>query len=199
MSHPDLAADRRAAAAVVGHHTELATALDRHVRALLDAATTGSAQHAQAARATLAAWLQDELLPHAFAEEATLYPVAAAQPGGDLLVTGMLGEHRAIASLVAELGDAGTPVTAAAAARALQAVFTIHLAKENELVVPMLARATDVSLAGLLDGMHDIISAQPDIATGSGCGGGEGACGCGDDSGDPGAGAPVLTIGERHV
>ncbi|MFC7479342.1 hypothetical protein ACFQX7_03685 [Luedemannella flava] len=61
----------------------------------------------------------------------------------------------------------------AAAARALAAVFAVHLIKENELVVPLLVEASDVSLAGLLDGMHDLIGAPS--AGGGECGG----CGCG--------------------
>lgn len=193
MSHDDSTADRRAAQAVVRHHSELAAALAGYVAHLLDAAD-GDRPMAQASHEALVTWLHGELLPHAHAEEAVLYPAAAAMPAGKLLVEGMIGEHRAIAALVAELEDATSPVAAAAAARALQAVFTIHLAKENDLVVPLLVAAEGVSVAGLLAGMHDLVGAEPEASAG-GCGGG--GCGCGGDAGDATAEAPMLSIDPR--
>ncbi|MCM4084674.1 DUF2249 domain-containing protein [Paractinoplanes hotanensis] len=97
----------------------------------------------------------------------------------------------------------------ASTARALQAVFASHLAKENDLVLPLLVTADEVSLAALLDGMHDIIGGETGPSSSSGCGGG--GCGCGGDA--PGAAdgdAAALTIdprvdvrdlphGERHA
>lgn len=186
MSQSDPAADQRAAEAVVRHHTELAATLDRHVTELRQAAEFGTLREAWQRRDELTGWLDAELLPHARAEEAALYPAAAAQPEGRLLVAGMLGEHQAITALVAELAQVASPVAAAAAARALQAVFANHLAKENDLVVPLLVAAEEVSLAGLLDGMHDLIGADAGPSTGpaaagGGCGEGGGGCGCGGE------------------
>ncbi|MEV4138802.1 DUF2249 domain-containing protein [Dactylosporangium sp. NPDC049742] len=176
-----------AARAVVSHHGELAATLTGLVAKVLEAAEAGRVgRH----REDLAAWLHAELLPHAYAEEASLYPVAAGLPGGGLLVEGMLGEHRAIAALVAELEEAASPVAAAGAARALLAVFTGHLAKENELVLPLLVNAPDVDLAGLLDGMHDLIGGT----AGQGCGG---SCGCGGDAAGSAGDAPLLSIDSR--
>jgi uncharacterized protein (DUF2249 family) len=196
MSQPNLAADQRAAEAVVRHHTQLAATLAGHVTELLRAAELGSPEQTWQRRDALAQWLHGELLPHAYAEEAALYPVAADQPKGRLLVKGMLDEHRLIAALVTELEQASSPVAAAAAARALHAVFGTHLTKENELVVPLLAGAAEVSLANLLDGMHDIIGAEP---AAGGCGGGGGGCGCGGDAAGAGAAVPaaVLAIDPR--
>jgi hypothetical protein len=48
-------------------------------------------------------------------------------------------------------------VQSEAAARALSALFEAHLAKENDLILPLLLAADDISLAGLLDGMHDLL------------------------------------------
>jgi hypothetical protein len=117
------------------------------------------------------------VLPHAAAKEATLYPAAAAQPGGGPLVDGMLDEHRALVALVDELAAATSPVRAVGAARALGALFSTHLAKENDLVLPLLVTAPEVRLADLLAGMHELLGAED---------GGEnadetaGTCGCGD-------------------
>ncbi|GAB3140773.1 hypothetical protein GCM10027290_12140 [Micromonospora sonneratiae] len=190
MSQSD--ADRRAAAAVVAHHTQLSTDLAGHVAALRDAATgqeAGSVWPQQ--RQVLLSWLREELVPHAAAEEAGLYPAAAEQPGGRLLVDGMLVEHQAITALVAEIEAAGTPVDAAAAARALAALFEVHLAKENNLILPLLLDAPQVSLADLLEGMHEMLGADEAAGGGCGCGG----CGCSQGSAD--APAPVLAVDAR--
>ena len=188
MAEPDTTADQRAAEAVVRHHAQLADALNGYTTGLLVAAERGDLPQVWQRRDDLATWLHTELMPHAHAEEGSLYPAAAAQLAGKLLVTGMIDEHRAIAGLVTELGDATSPVRAAAAARALAAAFTTHLAKENDLVVPLLVQTADVSLAGLLAGMHELIGEHAEHSDASGGDGGDddgcgcGGCGCGGDS-----------------
>lgn len=181
-----------AAQAVERHHAELAAALREHVAALTEAAEVGSTRLTWRQREQLLAWLRAELLPHAAAEEAALYPAAAAQPGGRPLVDGMVAEHRAITELVAEVEAAQTPIVAAAAARALSAVFEVHLAKENDLVLPLLLRAEHVSLAEVLKGMHAVLGGDER----RGCAG-DGSCGCGGDAGRPDAPAPILTVDAR--
>ncbi|NES15105.1 MULTISPECIES: DUF2249 domain-containing protein [Micromonospora] len=192
MSHSRSTADRAAARAVVGHHAQLAAALDEHVHNLLTAAGQDDTGRADQVRDDLVSWLRDELLPHAHAEETALYPVAAQRPEATLLIRGMQAEHRAITDLVVALEAAEEPVRAAAAAQALAAVLAVHLIKENELVVPLLVDAADVSLATLLDGMHDLLGSAD--SSGGGCGG---TCGCGGDRGAADAPAPTLTIDPR--
>jgi uncharacterized protein (DUF2249 family) len=205
MSQTD--ADHAAADAVVAHHSELAAALTRRVAALRAAARAGSDAEWREHRQSLLTWLRTELLPHAAAEEGAMYPAAMAQDRGRFLVEGMLTEHRAIARLVAELESAGTAVDVAGAARALAALFEVHLEKENSLVLPLLLATDDVSLAGILGGMHDLLGASPQVAEGQrsgGCGGGRadasapGACGCGGDRADTAdLPAPVLSLDAR--
>jgi iron-sulfur cluster repair protein YtfE (RIC family) len=151
--------ERAAAEAVVAHHAQLAAELNNHVTPLRDAAA-GQEPAWRVQQQALLRWLHTDLLPHAAAEEAVLYPAAADQTGGKLLVDGMLTEHEAITALVGELGGAATAVDAAAAGRALAALFEVHLAKENNLIVPLLLDTGHVSLAGLLHGMHDLLGAD---------------------------------------
>jgi len=201
LSHTD--ADHTAADAVVAHHTELSAALTRRVTLLRAAARSSEPQWTEHRR-DLLTWLRTELLPHAEAEEGALYPPAAAQGAGRLLVEGMLAEHQAISRLVTELETAGTAVDAAGAARALAALFDVHLGKENTLVLPLLLATEEVSLAGVLNGMHDLLGAATPAGaatsgaqSGSGCGGS--ACGCGGDGGADRASepAPVLSLDTR--
>jgi iron-sulfur cluster repair protein YtfE (RIC family) len=159
MSQPQTA-DQDAARAVVDHHAALAATLETHTARLLDAAGGDDAPLVWRHRDALAGWIRDELLPHAAAEEETLYPAAAARAEGRLLVDGMIAEHHAIAALVTELAGATSPVRAAAAARSIAALFAIHLAKENDLILPLLRDTADVSLAALLGGMHELLGAS---------------------------------------
>jgi uncharacterized protein (DUF2249 family) len=205
MSQTD--ADHAAADAVLAHHSELAAALTRRVASLRAAARAGADAEWRQHRQSLLTWLRTELLPHAAAEEGAMYPAAMAQDSGRFLVQGMLAEHRAVARLVAELESAGTAVDAAGAARALAALFDVHLEKENSLVLPLLLATDDVSLARILGGMHDLLGASAQAAGehGScGCGGdradapARGSCGCGGDRAEVAdAPAPVLSVDAR--
>lgn len=156
--------DARAAEAVRGHHAELAGALALRVEALVAAAVTG--RDADEERSRLVDWCETELVPHARAEEQAMYPAAHAMPRARLLVDGMLAEHEVITGLVAQLRTAVEPVRAAAAAVALRTMFDSHLAKENDLVLPLLVAAPEVSVAQLLEGMHELLGGHDDAHDG---------------------------------
>jgi uncharacterized protein (DUF2249 family) len=177
-------ADARAAAAVEQHHAQMAGTLAVKVEELVRAASAGDGPAAQAATASLVRWCTDELVPHALAEEKTLYVPAQRRPEGRLLVDGMLAEHQRIVGLVGDLQDGGNPVRMAATAAALQAMFDSHLAKENELVLPLLLSDPDVSVADLLGGMHELLGASEEehghAEAEQGCGH---QCGCGETDG----------------
>jgi uncharacterized protein (DUF2249 family) len=65
----------------------------------------------------------------------------------------------------------------------------VHLAKENDLVLPLLLSAPDASLAEVLTGMHELLGHEhadhdadaADAEGGPGCGGH--TCGCGEVDG----------------
>lgn len=154
------AADAAAATAVEQHHAQLAGSLALRVEGLVAAAAQGNGQAATRSQAQLVTWCRDELVPHAQAEESAMYPLARALSEGRLLVDGMLAEHVVILGLVDEIAQATDPVRAAVAARALQTLFESHLAKENELVIPLLLGAPGVSLADILGGMHELLGAD---------------------------------------
>lgn len=215
MSHPatgGAAEDLAAAAAARRHHAQLAAEINERTEDLLRLTDGQYLLKAEQARRDLLAYLRTELVPHALAEERTLYPVAAAHLGGALLVEGMVGEHAVIQALVEELQTAGSVVRAAAAARALAAVLVTHVAKENELILPLLVGAPEVSLAGLLGDVHELLGehahaaghghdhadgpAESGGAAASGCG--CGGCGCGGDrAAGTSAEAPVLSVDAR--
>lgn len=153
--------DELAARAVVDHHAQLTETLRDRSSRLIAAVEHDDVPEIWIRRDELLNWLRGDLLPHAAAEEATLYRAAAAQTRGELLIDGMLDEHRLITSLVVELESATSPTAAAVAARALVAVLATHLKKENDLVVPLVLRAENTSLSEVLGGMHELVGGYP--------------------------------------
>lgn len=177
------AADAAAIDAIEEHHAELAGALRGRVQSLVDAVSDGNDRLAATARRELAAWCRRELVPHAEAEEAALYPPGQATTEARLLVTAMVDEHRDLVGLVGALGEDDDPVAAVGTARALEVLFAAHVRKENEQLLPLLARQPGVSIESLLDGMHDALGGAPghnEEAHGHPESTGGHACGCHD-------------------
>ncbi|MFR0354257.1 DUF2249 domain-containing protein [Streptomyces sediminimaris] len=187
--------DATALEAAEADHVRLAGELAGRVALLLTAAERDH-DAAERIRAGLVAFCDRELLPHAAAEQAVLYPAARRLPDSRLLIESLIAGHGCLASVVDSLRAAPTPLRAAADARALQVLFDELVDRENGLVLPLLAVAPGVRLAALLTELRDLFphsapasgtaaaraagSAQD--ATGEvaeergGCGGG---CGCG--------------------
>lgn len=204
--------DAAAATQVEQHHAQLSGALLLAVERLVAAAAAGLGGDAEVAREELVRWCRTELVPHAKAEEEALYPAARRKAEGRLLVDGMLEEHRAIVALVDEVAGAPDGVRAAAAGRALAALFEVHLAKENDQVLPLLVAAPDVSVAELLSGMHEVLGggagaeggahaghAHGEAGEPGGCGGHSCACGETDAPGYPELDARAVPHAIRHA
>lgn len=172
------AADAQAVEAIKDHHSQLAGALAIQVETLIDAAVRADLPGADLASKSLVSWCQSELIPHALAEERTVYPKAHEDSQARLLVDAMIAEHRDILALVEAIRIAKTPVRAAANAQALLSIFDSHLVKENEQILPLLAQSNAVSLAELLGGMHELLGdPAEDMISEGGCGG---DCTCGE-------------------
>lgn len=191
-------ADAEAVAAVEQHHAQLSGQLAALVERLASVPAGVPGQE----RDALVAFARTELLPHAAAEEKTLYPAAHSDPAARLLIDAMLAEHVVLLGLVDEVARADLASDAAAYGRALQVLFDTHLAKENELVLPLLAADPSVSVAGLLAGMHELLGgetaeseavASPTSAAHS--------CGCGHqhDDGVPELDARAVPHDIRHA
>lgn len=198
-------ADAHAAEAVTQHHAVMAGALRLRIETLFTTASQRDADAGDAARRDLVDWCERELVPHARAEEQAMYPSAGKTVEGRLLIEAMLGEHEVIAGLIREVVEADDLLRAAAAATALGAVFDSHLTKENELVVPLLAAAPGISVAGLLNGMHELLGAPVHGAADEvgeaegGCGGHSCSCGEVDGPGYPELDVRAVPHAIRHA
>lgn len=161
--------DAEAVERMVEHHAELAGQLTTLVRV---STHDVSSEEIGDVRDRLATWARTSLLPHAEAEERSLYPAAAELAELTVLTREMVAEHRVIRELVDKLAAATAPGEIVAAAGALEAVLGIHLHKENEILLPALVASPDHSVAQLLEGMHEILGTP---AT-------DHACACGHDA-----------------
>jgi iron-sulfur cluster repair protein YtfE (RIC family) len=136
--------------AMIAHHWTLEEKLQSRVTAVARAASGGPHELAVA---ELVAYLADDVLPHALAEEETIYPAAGERDDLAGLVSEMIAEHRDLASAAERLP--GAPAAAAAEqATKIAALFTDHVAKENDILLPALLPARGASLAQLLGQMH---------------------------------------------
>lgn len=146
--------DAHAADAMRAHHFQMATTLRQRVTDLRSAVRERQ-PHADAQHAVLD-YLDNELIPHAKAEEEALYPAGDTGETA-MLVRSMRDEHLNLISHVEAFRVATDPVEAVALSGAIFALFDSHLHKENDLLIPALVEAAGVSLARLLGGMHELL------------------------------------------
>jgi uncharacterized protein (DUF2249 family) len=144
----------QAAAAIVRHHAQLQATLHEDVDAVVAAVAAGRSP--EAARRTLLDFLKTELLPHARAEETTLY-IVPEQSRASLLVAAMLAEHTVLGRRIDQLAATTDGLSTALEARAIEALFEVHLEKENERLLPFLVADRSVSLVERLAGMHELL------------------------------------------
>lgn len=141
-----------AQAAITDRHAELRQVMDEWAGRLISAVAHGAPTTRTVS--LLRTILADEVLPHARAEERTLYPAAARHPRTELLVRALVTEHHAIEWRASRLaGERGA--AAAATAEAISSLFAVHVAKEDYLLLPALARSGS-SLAALVRREHDL-------------------------------------------
>lgn len=152
------ATDGNARSAILRHHAELAWELDERVEQVLSAVRERG-DHDQARR-DLLAFLSADVLPHAAAEERTLYPAAQRDERAELLVQAMIAEHRTLTGLVARLEAVTEPIAVAETAARISTLFSVHVSKENEYLLLALARAR-VDLADLLHDTHHLLAGAP--------------------------------------
>lgn len=148
--------DEEALTAIETHHAQMLERVRALSDALLAAVEAGDSGTAYDEKANLVSWCEDELIPHAVAEEGPLYGGARETPEARLLVEGMLQDHQAIIGLVEEL-RAADGVKAAAVGLAVARAFELHLGKENGLLLPFIAESPDLSLAESVAGLEALV------------------------------------------
>lgn len=151
--------DSEAYEAMLRHHALLRAGVEGRTGALRRAVDEGTPFGPRAAE--LLAYLGEEVLPHALAEEETIYAVAATHPELAATVEAMTAEHVLLGSLVDGIASAEDAASAAAKAGEISSLFASHVAKENDVLLPALAANEDVHLAEVLGEMHRLTEAPP--------------------------------------
>ena len=146
--------------AMLQHHRTMVEQVGIRI-ASLEAAVTSGVAH-ESAVAALVAYLAEEVLPHAVAEEHTIYRVAGARADLAGRVGEMTAEHRALTSATESLANAATAPAALELATQIGALFTTHVGKENDLLLPALLEDDNVDLTQLLMQMHRLTEAAQD-------------------------------------
>ncbi len=138
--------------AMLRHHATLLEEVHARAAALRRAVSGGFSF--EPAVAELVAYMSDEVLPHALAEEKTIYQTAAARPELAATVATMIAEHGRLAAVLDQLSSAEEREKAAATAGALAELFAAHVTKENDVLLPALVSDEKVNLGELLGEMH---------------------------------------------
>lgn len=113
-------------------------------------------------------FLVDELMPHAGAEERTLYPMVQRVLGSPQATETMTRDHVEIHRLTEELGELRDRLTAAGSVDrdlgnalrrvlyGLHALVRVHFAEEEDVYIPLLqAGLTDAEAERMFTAMHD--------------------------------------------
>jgi uncharacterized protein (DUF2249 family)/iron-sulfur cluster repair protein YtfE (RIC family) len=138
--------------AMLAHHRMLGEELAGRADAVSGAVAAGR-PHGTAV-AGLIAYLAEEVLPHAAAEEKTIYPVAVRHADIGGMVGEMIAEHVTLSAIGTRLAALTDGAVAAEQAQQIAGLFAAHAAKENDVLLPALLAEKSVDLAGLLDQMH---------------------------------------------
>lgn len=135
------------------HHASMSREVNRLADALWNAPGDW-----QSARDQLVHHLTTEVIPHARAEEETVY--AAGRQCKTLvgLVRSMVYEHEVIGSLRDRLAQATEWRGAADVASKVAQLFLVHAEKEDRFVIAALEPSSDVDLGAVLGDMHKALA-----------------------------------------
>lgn len=143
------------------HHARMVEALEAQVSRLAQASLEDDWQ---AARAALVDHVRREIIPHAKAEEATIYHAARQEPQLTPLITAMVLEHGHILKLTDDLASASNALAALRIGAGLEALFAAHADNENSVIVPALEGDRNVSLRDILREMQLKLAAASETA-----------------------------------
>jgi hemerythrin-like domain-containing protein len=148
--------------AIRSHHRELESTLTKQVKALIENQPDADPQ-------ALAAFLNDDLLPHAVGEEQHLYPVVESlvKAYGQATAT-MSVDHEFIEGYIHQIEETVQALQSAREetrpelesrlqhlALQLEAVLSVHLEKEERVYLPLFERyVTQEEQQQVLDDMH---------------------------------------------
>ncbi len=146
-------ANRETASAMRSHHATMAEEFRTRMLALV--APQNDWVHA---RDHVVEYLTTEVLPHAQAEEATIYAVARTEASLSTLVQSMIWEHRVIGELTETLKVSETRDDALIVSAQAAKLFGVHAEKENRFIIAPLEPRADIDLDSVLSAMRTALT-----------------------------------------
>ncbi len=147
--------NEQVANAMRAHHASMVEEVRQRTEELWRTATDwGHARHA------LARYLQDEILPHARAEEGTVYARGQQIPALAGLVRSMRYEHEVIGHLTHRLEQAFDWHAAADVASRVAELFAVHAGKEDRFIIAELEASPDANLEDILGGLREELAGE---------------------------------------
>jgi hypothetical protein len=140
--------NREAGDAMRRHHAMMAADLNRAVSQL------GTTETWMIERDAIVAYLAQEILPHAEAEERTVYRAVGSDENHASFIAAMKFEHLVLRDLAQSLQVVEEPMAAVRLAGAVDRLFTTHAEKENRFILPVLEAAPEGTLGNLLAAMQ---------------------------------------------
>ncbi|MCL4449080.1 MAG: DUF2249 domain-containing protein [Actinobacteria bacterium] len=145
--------DDEAFSAMLAHHKALVETARECVKALNVAIHEGDAY--ETTQSEFITYFVDQVLPHAKAEEETVYPAAATQVGLGNLVERMIAEHRELEYQLKLLQQVTTPFDVMKVATHMVDLFEKHVNVENQQILPVLLNSDVNSLSEILSALHE--------------------------------------------
>lgn len=139
--------------AMTNHHAEMVNALEGRIDLLVS-----STENWQEGRNAVVSYLLNDVLPHAEAEESTIYSAALQFVRLTALVRSMMWEHTIIRELTQALQESIQRDHALMLAMQVSKLFWVHAEKENRYVIADLAPEPDIDLHAILGAMHDALA-----------------------------------------
>ncbi len=152
-----VASEKKVYEAMLTHHETLKDGVELQVEALREEVAKGNAYRDFVSKLT--GYLRSEVIPHAVAEEYTIYKIAKDRLGMSLVIDEMTSEHRSLADAIATLNRAPSGIRAVELSEQLLQMFSQHVAKENDLILPRLLADPEVDLVLVSTEMHELFEA----------------------------------------
>lgn len=158
-----IATEEEAYEAMLAHHRTLDGEVKLRAQAVKNAAfELGSYELAVS---DLISYINIEVIPHAVAEEYSIYQIAKDKLGLDPAIKDMTAEHKLIIDAIKALEDASTGSKAAQQSEQIASLFSNHVAKENDVILPKLLLDPSVDLVKALEEMHELFEAAQQSAS----------------------------------
>ncbi len=154
---PMVASEKDVYEAMLTHHETLKGGVKLQVEALREEVAKGNPYRVLVSK--LIGYFNNEVIPHAVAEEYTIYKIAKDRLGMSMVIDEMTSEHRALADAIAALNRASSGIQAVELSEQLLELFSQHVAKENDLILPRLLAEPEVDLVLVSTEMHGLFEA----------------------------------------